>query len=212
MGIKLTNIGNDGVIYRDNIYTIGKLLIHRSVRPWLYPKFIYSLLGYQEQLDNVLAPVHNFTRSIIEKRRRIFTEKTEEKQSDVSENENVYMGSQKKRHAMMDTLLHAQSRGLIDDDGIAEETDTFTFEGHDTTSAGMTFTLLLLAHHPEAQDKLFEEIQDVLDASTQSFTMDTFNKMTYMERVLKESMRIYPPVPFIAREFTEDFHHGNEVD
>jgi cytochrome P450 family 4 len=104
---------------------------------------------------------------------------------------------------MMDTLLQAQMDGLIDDEGIIEETDTFTFEGHDTTSSAMTFTLLLLAHHPEAQEGIFQEIHEVTNERDE-ITMDDLNKMNYMERVLKESMRLYPPVPFISRSFNED--------
>jgi cytochrome P450 family 4 len=104
-------------------------------------------------------------------------------------------------------LLQAQLEGLIDDEGIIEETDTFTFEGHDTTSAAMTFTLLLLSHHPEVQEKLFEEIQDVMSGRDE-LGIEELNKMYYMERVLKESMRIYPPVHFISRTLTEDFENG----
>ena len=38
--------------------------------------------------------------------------------------------------------------------------------------------------------------------------VNDFNKMHYMERVLKECLRIYPPVAYIARHVTEDFIHG----
>ena len=160
-------------------------------------------------LDKVLASVHSFTRSIIKKRKMEFFDKQQSIRVEVKdENENIYMGTKKKRAAMMDTLLQAQMEGLIDDEGIIEETDTFTFEGHDTTSAGMTFTLLLLAHHQEIQEKLFQEIQEVtLDGN--ELTMDDLNKMNYMERVLKESMRLYPPVPFISRCFNEDVQISN---
>ena len=128
---------------------------------------------------------------------------------EVDESENIYMRSKKKRYAMMDTLLQAQSEGLIDDEGIIEETDTFTFEGHDTTSSGMTFSLLLLAHHPEVQEKLFEEIQDVMSQRKyDDLRVDDFNKMHYMERVLKECLRIYPPVHFVTRTLSEDFENG----
>ena len=79
--------------------------------------------------------------------------------------------------SMLDLLLNAQQHGLIDDEGIQEEVDTFTFEviillcffqspinkdltlfaqifdvqGHDTTGMAMTYTLFLLAENKEAQ-------------------------------------------------------------
>jgi cytochrome P450 family 4 len=211
--VKLSQLGNNGQTYKRNIYEIGKIIAYRIAKPWLKDDFIYATLGYMAKLNEVLKPVHEFTRSIIEKRRgEFYSKESDKKQSVDDENDNLYMRSRKKRYAMMDTLLHAQSKGLIDDDGIIEETDTFTFEGHDTTSAAMTFTLLLLAHHPEAQEKLFDEIQEILNGRTSDeLTVDDFNQMHYMERVLKESMRIYPPVHFISRRLSEDLIIGNST-
>ncbi|KAG5674766.1 hypothetical protein PVAND_004716 [Polypedilum vanderplanki] len=202
MGVKLSDLGNDGIIYRNNIYKIGKFMVHRLIQPWLHFDFIYTLFGYQKEFQRLLKSAHDFTQTIIDKRRKEF--KSNHYMTMIKdENENIYMSSKKKRYAMMDTLLQAQSEGLIDDEGIREETDTFTFEGHDTGSACMSFTLLLLAHHPEVQDKLFEEIQEV-SYRKNDLTLEDFNKMNYMERVLKESLRIYPPVHFISRKFNED--------
>ena len=212
MGVNLSKLGNNGLEYRSNIYSIGKALVYRSVRPWLHIDFLYSLLGYKKQIDEILVPVHKFTQTIIDKRRNEFTAKISDTQQNEQhdEDDNIYMGTKKKRTAMMDTLLQAQSEGLIDDEGIIEETDTFTFEGHDTTSSGMTFTLLLLAHNPEVQEKIFQEIQEVTDGRNE-LTTDDLNKMNYMERALKESLRIYPPVPYISRTLSEDMLHGKKI-
>lgn len=199
MGVKLNSLGNDGETYRTNLYQVGEMLLYRLLKPWLISDFVFALLGYQKQLDVYLKPIHDFTKSIIRERKENFVgkeEKVEEK------SENFYFGAKKRRYAMMDTLLQAQSQGLIDDEGIVEETDTFTFEGHDTTSAAMVFTLLLLAHNPQAQEKIFNEIQEILEGN--EWTISEINKLEFLDRVLKESMRIYPPVPFISRQLSED--------
>jgi cytochrome P450 family 4 len=70
--------------------------------------------------------------------------------------------TQKRRFAMLDTLLAAEENNEIDNDGIREEVDTFMFEGHDTTSSGLTFSLLLIATHNDVQKKIFAEIQNAL--------------------------------------------------
>lgn len=62
---------------------------------------------------------------------------------------------------MLDTLLAAEQQGKIDANGIQEEVDTFTFEGHDTTSVGLTFSLLLLAENPDVQQKIYNEIIEI---------------------------------------------------
>lgn len=106
---------------------------------------------------------------------------------------------------MLDTLLEAEAKGLIDQSGIQEEVDTFTFEGHDTTSAGIIFSLLLLANNPEIQEQLYEEIKLFKDdRNGEELTTDDFANMKYLDRVLKECFRIYPPVPFISRILTEN--------
>ncbi|KAG4066192.1 hypothetical protein HA402_014492 [Bradysia odoriphaga] len=211
MGVKLSNLGNDGIAYRKNLCEVGALLISRLLKPWLMTDFMYSLLGHRKQMDEVLKPVLQFTKSIITERKSNFSDGTTEGKApeEVDCNKNIYFRT-KKRYAMMDTLLQAERQGLIDEEGIIEETDTFTFEGHDTTSSAISFILLLLAHHPEAQELIFDEIRDIVDTKD-DLTIDDLNKFEYMDRVIKESLRIYPPVPFISRKLSEDYQHDGFV-
>lgn len=63
---------------------------------------------------------------------------------------------------MLDTLLIAQMHGQnIAHLDICEEVDTFMFEGYETTSIAVTFSLLMLAVHPDVQEKVYEEIISV---------------------------------------------------
>lgn len=67
----------------------------------------------------------------------------------------------KKRYAMLDTLLDEESKGNIDHEGICDEVNTFMFEGYDTTSTCLIFTILNLALHPDVQKKCREEIANI---------------------------------------------------
>lgn len=117
--------------------------------------------------------------------------------------------TKKRRYAMLDTLLAAESKGLIDSEGIREEVDTFTFEGHDTTSSALTFTLLLLAHHPEAQKKILEELRGI-KKDDENLNMTDLSQLKYLDRVIKESLRLYPPVPYLSRIISEDVVIGKK--
>lgn len=207
MGVKLEDV-DKGNTYRNNVYEIGKKLVVRLLRPWLFNDFMYTLLGYKKDLNKNLKPLHSFTDNVIKQRKESIMIKQENAEESLSR-ENMYLRPEKRRYAMLDTLLQAQLEGLIDDKGIREEVDTFTFEGHDTTSSGLIFTLLLLAHNPQSQQKIYDEIENVLKSrNTDNILIDDLGRMSYLDRVIKECLRIYPPVTFISREFSEDLEHG----
>ena len=63
------------------------------------------------------------------------------------------------------------------------------FEGHDTTTSGMCWTLYCLAQHPEHQQKVREEVDSVL-AGRQNLTYDDLKEL-YTQCCIKEAMRLY---------------------
>lgn len=107
----------------------------------------------------------------------------------------------------MDVLLQAttpEGKPLSNED-IREEVETFMFEGHDTTTSGISFTLYMISRHPEVQQKIFDEIRQVIgDDKDQSIAQRELHELKYLECVIKESMRLYPPVPIIGRYFKDD--------
>lgn len=112
--------------------------------------------------------------------------------------------------ALLDVLLQS----TVDDqplsnEEIREEVDTFMFEGHDTTTSGISFTLYLIARHPEVQRKLVEEIKQVLGSDkNRAIGYRDLQELKYLELVIKESQRLYPSVPAIGRETQEDVKIG----
>ncbi|XP_013383811.1 cytochrome P450 3A4-like [Lingula anatina] len=66
----------------------------------------------------------------------------------------------------------------------------FFSAGHGTASDTLGFTTYLLAAHPGVQQRLIEEIDDVLQGTEPSY--DNVSKLTYLEQVLNEAMRLYP--------------------
>jgi cytochrome P450 family 4 len=61
-----------------------------------------------------------------------------------------------------------------------------------------------LAKHPEIQQKVFDEIRNVIgDDKEKSVTQKDLNDLNYLELVIKESLRLFPPVPFYGRKMTE---------
>lgn len=112
---------------------------------------------------------------------------------------------EKKRLAFLDLMLEsAQNGALITDTEIKEQVDTIMFEGHDTTAAGSSFFLSLMGIHQDIQDRVIAELDGIFGDSQRPATFQDTLEMKYLERCLMETLRMFPPVPLIARELQED--------
>lgn len=113
----------------------------------------------------------------------------------------------RKKQALLDILLEAKINGVpLTDEEIREEVDTFMFEGHDTTTSAIGFALYLLSTEPRVQQKLLEEINATLSMNgDQSWSYSALGDLRYMDLVIKESLRLFPPVAFLGRRIEEDF-------
>lgn len=70
------------------------------------------------------------------------------------------------------------------------------------------WALFLIGHHPEVQEQLYEELQTVYADSNTLPTHKDLGDLKYMERVMKECLRIYPTVFQVGRTVSEEFEVG----
>ncbi|CAF1546711.1 unnamed protein product [Didymodactylos carnosus] len=104
---------------------------------------------------------------------------------------------------LLDLLLSAESDGQkLTSEEIVQESATMVIAGHETTSTLMTWTLYVLAQHPKILLTLQKEIDSILRGQPPS--ADTLSQLIYTEAVLKESLRLYSPVPNITRMAVKD--------
>lgn len=115
------------------------------------------------------------------------------------------------RDDLLGTLLAAQ-----DDDGtrmsdkqLRDEVITLFLAGHETTALLLAHTFYLLSKHPEIERRLHAEIVEVLGGRLP--TADDVRALPYTERVLKETMRLYPPAWTTGREAAEEVEIGGHV-
>jgi len=101
---------------------------------------------------------------------------------------------------LLSILLRAQNDGEQSAAQLRDEVVTMLLAGHDTTALTMTYTWYLLSQHPEKRRRVYEEVDELDDAPT----MDDVQNLEYVEWVIDESMRLYPPVYALFRTATED--------
>ncbi|KAH8285292.1 hypothetical protein KR054_007380 [Drosophila jambulina] len=179
--------------FKDMCYNINM----RAFHPFKRNELLYRLAPDYPAYCKTLKILQDFTNDIIEKR------VAAHKSGAVNSNQGDEFS--RKKMAFLDTLLSSTIDGLpLTPRDLYEETSTFMFEGHDTTTSGVSFAVYLLSRHPEEQRKLFEEQCEIMGASglDRDATFQEISQMKYLDLFIKEAQRLYPSVPFIGR-FTE---------
>ncbi|NXC37889.1 CP46A hydroxylase, partial [Penelope pileata] len=85
-----------------------------------------------------------------------------------------------------------------DDENILDNFITFFVAGHETTANQLSFTIMALAQHPDILERVQAEVDEVLGAK-RDIEYEDLGKLKYLSQVLKESMRLYSPVPGTVR-------------
>ncbi|PSN54065.1 Cytochrome P450 4C1 [Blattella germanica] len=200
MGTPIYAQDDRGAEYVNAVYDMSEITVKRMFRPWLHPEFTFKLSKMGRRTDQCLKILHGFTNKVIAERKALLQSEGGKSPS-TSTDEDSFLGK-KKRKAFLDLLLEVDLGGVkLTDEELREE-------GHDTTSAGMCWALFLLGLHPEIQEKAYEEQENIFQGSDRSATMKDLNEMKYLERVIKETLRIYPSVPTISRKLNTDVKIG----
>jgi len=136
--------------------------------------------------------------------RQLETSSTKDQLKDTA-TEDLAKTNPSEKDDMMSMLLQAkyEDGSSMDTKLVMDELITLFVAGHETTSNALSWTFYLLAQHPEIQRKLQIELDSVLQGADAEFSH--LDQLTYCEMVVKESMRLLPPVWTLnARQANED--------
>ncbi|KAH7397318.1 cytochrome P450 [Pyrenochaeta sp. MPI-SDFR-AT-0127] len=143
-------------------------------------------LKRNDEIGNALNTIKKVARSLIQDKRR--------------ELENGVMKG-------TDILSVAMESGGFSDDDLVNQLMTFLAAGHETTASAMTWAVYCLCKHPEVQIRLRQEIRaelPVLVEANGQISSTDIDRLPYLNAVLQETMRIFPPVPLTLRESAQD--------
>ncbi len=118
--------------------------------------------------------------------------------------------------SMLIQARDAVSGTTLNEDELLGHAGVLFAAGHETSSNALTWTLFLLSQHPKVAADLLDELQSVLHGEAP--TVEQLQQLPLLERVIKESMRILPPLPWNARVTSQpttlggyDLSQGTEV-
>ncbi len=103
-------------------------------------------------------------------------------------------------HDLMAMLMEATDETgteRMSDEQLRDEVLTLVSAGHETTANALSWTFMLLSKYPDVARRLRAELDEVLGGRPPGF--EDLPRLEYTERVIQESMRLYPPVWMIER-------------
>lgn len=110
-----------------------------------------------------------------------------------------------KRKCLLDYMLAiSDNNQLFTDDDIVNEACTFMLAGQDSVGAATAFCLFMLAQNPSYQQQCVRELNEIFGGDDRPPTIKDIRAMRYLEQCIKETLRLFPSVPLIARKLTED--------
>ena len=173
-------------------------MLHRLYNFWYHHDFIYKCTRLHKETQVLLTKRNLFVAEAIKNK-----EKSDRSESPV----------------LLDYLLDLSSSGTeITTDEIVDEIKTFVVavntisesssshlssQAFDTTAVVTCFVITTLALHPDIQDQVYEEVLRVLGPEKIPDFQD-LPSLKYTELVIKETMRLFPPNIFMARDVQED--------
>lgn len=107
--------------------------------------------------------------------------------------------------SMIRLLLEArdpETGDPLDSTAVRNEAAVIFLAGHETTANSLAWTWYLLSQAPEVEERLHAELDRVLGGRPPS--LDDVAKLVYTKAVFEEAIRLYPPVPLLARQASRD--------
>ncbi|KYQ46660.1 Cytochrome P450 4g15 [Trachymyrmex zeteki] len=232
MGVSKTTQDRSGFEYAMAVMKMCDILHLRHTKIWLRPDWLFNLTKYGKDQIRLLKIIHGLTKKVIARKKQEFkngkhnvieeyTQNSNDKTTKSTSVEGLSFGQaaglkddldvedndvgEKKRQAFLDLLIEAGQNGsILTDEEVKEQVDTIMFEGHDTTAAASSFFLSIMGCHSDIQEKVIQELDEIFGDSDRPATFQDTLEMKYLERCLMETLRMYPPVPVIARDIKTD--------
>ncbi|XP_011307498.1 cytochrome P450 4C1 [Fopius arisanus] len=208
MGVNVDAQSKNENEYSRAVEELSMQAVNRMVRPWLKFDWIYYRTEMGKKFRAAIEITQTRCTHVIEQK------KIERQQKVKTDCQDVDEGIGKaKRRAFLDLLLESSANAVkpwtIEE--IREQVDTFMFAGHDTTGALISWALFCLGNDEKVQNSIHQELHEVFGNSSEPVTTKQIPQLKYLDRVIKEVLRMFPSVAVVSRRISEDFQMGRHI-
>lgn len=170
------------------------------MRPWLLMEWIYRLTKHGREEQKQRNELFDTCFKMMKEKRELLRNKKRGPDDQTEETGKI---------SLLEYMVEINEKNpCFSDKDIVEECCTFMLAGQDSVGTATAMTLFLLANNPEWQEKCIEELDRIFDGNPKLPTINDLKDMKCLEMCIKESLRLYPSVPIIARKLGEDVKIG----
>ncbi|CAH1382825.1 unnamed protein product [Tenebrio molitor] len=172
------------------IAEVASLIGDRFLNSLYYPDIVWNLFGSGKAIHELCAKGLVVVRQIVSRKKQLL--------------ENESSGDSKYKDFLSCLIKSTEEENKWSNEELVEETVTMITAGSDTTAVILSFATIMLAMHQDVQRKAYQEMLDIFGNNTRDPTLDDLKRMIYLERVIKETMRLFPVGPVLFRKVLED--------
>ncbi|XP_025262445.1 cytochrome P450 4C1-like isoform X2 [Camponotus floridanus] len=196
MGINLDD--EEVTSYRLASNRFFELLSLRISQSWLWLNWIYDLLPQGKEFKTIIRQ---------KKIARMQNIKIQNQQDD------FHIRDKPESKTLLDRFLDINEKDNVSfpDEDLRAHVTSLLFAGHDTTAISIYWTLFCIGNDLKCQEKIREELKEVFKDSQRPPSVKELSQLKYLERVIKESRRLYPSIPIILRKISEDIKMDNYI-
>ncbi|CAH1118517.1 unnamed protein product [Phaedon cochleariae] len=204
MGVEM-NIQKGDSDFGEVLDKLMEIVTYRIFRLWYHSDIVWKLSPLSRTFHRLNKKFKDTTSTVVKKKLMEHNRKHSLYQSCVYA--EIDDESVKKRMAFLDLILENSD---FTEEELNEEVEIFLAAGTETTASTFCCLCVMLGMHQEIQQKVYEEAMDVLgsDRAVESKDMSKFN---YTERVIKETLRLFPIAAILGRTLEEDIDLGDGI-
>lgn len=192
--------------------SLFELITIRIFRPLLHSDFLFKFSRFYETTETLRKTTSQFVDKVLNQKIQEYKDRQLMAIGGglaAAEDEGEF----KKPQIYIDQVLDMFTEGKLETKtDVKAHVGTNIATGFETSALITSYCVLMLAMHPEIQQQVYEEIVQVYGQGNKTPTVEyeDLNKLVLLDRVLKETLRLFPVVPYFARKLRKDFELGEE--
>ncbi|XP_044261939.1 cytochrome P450 4C1-like [Tribolium madens] len=173
---------------------VAELAIIRMFNVYLWPELLWKLSPISKESHELDQRIYNYVKTVIHNKR------------------HKGLKSHTGKKIFLDYLVELTDReGRWSDEELTNETRSVIMAGSDATALTLSYCLVMLAMFQDIQEKVYEELCSVFGDSDRFVTVDDLPHLQYLDRFIKETLRVFPVTSMIGRELTSDMTLGEHL-